>query len=78
MLDRIINNNIQPRVAPEETEVDFVRVVDRANPQLELQVMIISVAGRPDGVQRFAVVGLEEVRGVYTREGGDQNNILLQ
>ena len=78
MLDRIINNNIQPRVAPEETEVDFVRVVDRANPELELQVMIISVVERADRDERFAVAGLEEVRGVYTRQGGDQNNILLQ
>ena len=80
MLDRILNNNIQPRVGPEETEVEFARVLDRNRPQLELQVMIVSVQGRSDSHQRekFVVKNLVPMDGEYTRQEGDENNILVK
>ena len=73
MLDRIFNNNIQPRVGPEETDVEFAKVLDRTRPQLELQVMIVSVQGRGNRHHRekFVVKNLVPVDGQYTRKEGE-------
>ena len=73
LLDRIFNNNLSPRVGPNLIDVDFVPVVDKKMPELELQIVMLSVEGQARD-QVFSVQGLDqEFNGCYTRKESAQN-----
>ena len=78
-LDRIFNNNLSPRVSPNLVDVDFIPVVDKKMPDLELQIVMMTVQGQArDKV--FSVQGLDkEINGSYTRnESQNENNIKIK
>lgn len=79
LLDRIFNNNINPRVGPNLVDVDFVRVVDKKLPRLELHLVVMTVQGQArDKV--FSVQGIDpEINGIYTRkESRSENNVKMK
>ena len=79
LLDRIFNNNINPRVGPNLVDVDFVRVVDKKLPRLELHLVVMTVQGQArDKV--FSVQGIHpEINGTYTRkESRSENNVKMK
>ena len=77
LLDRIFNNNLNPRVAPNLVDVDFVRVVDKKRPSLELQIVVMSVQGQARDKKVFSVQGFDtEINGSYTRQDSDSENNL--
>ena len=61
-------------------DVEFVRVVDRGRPNLEFQIVVISVKGQQGlsglAKNKFQVKNLEQqFNGTYIRrESGDENN----
>ena len=78
-MDRIFNNNLSPRVSPNLVDVDFIPVVDKKMPDLELQIVMMTVQGQTrDKV--FSVQGLDkEINGSYTRnESQNENNIKIK
>ena len=77
-MDRIFNNNLNPRVGPNLVDIDFVRVGDKKMPGLELQLVVMTVQGQPrDKV--FSVKGLQpEINGSYTRDSRGENNVKIQ
>ena len=79
LLDKIFNNNLNPRVGPNLVDIDFVRIVDKKMPRLELQIVVVTVQGQArDRV--FTVHGLrQEINGSYTRKDSrSENNVKNQ
>ena len=78
-MDRIFNNNLTPRVGPNLADIKFVKVVDKTQPKLELQVVMISVKGRATSLKqkKFVVKNLDpSLNGEYNRiESKGENNI---
>ena len=73
LFDRIFNNNLSPRVGPNLVDVDFIPVVDKKMPELEVQIVVMTVQGQARD-QVFSVQGLDpEINGSYTRKESAQN-----
>ncbi len=79
LFDRIFNNNLSPRVGPNLVDVDFVPVVDKKQPELELQIVMLTVEGQARN-EVFSVQGLDPgFNGCYTRMESalNENNIKI-
>ena len=78
-MDKIFNNNLYPRVGPNLVDIDFVRVVDKKLPRLELQIVVLTVQGQARD-KLFSVQGLTpQINGSYTRlDSRSENNVKNQ